>query len=324
VEIGSFLALDLNKTGEYFADSSNLARLNSGRCGIYHSLKILNCSTIYLPYYLCPEVDEFLVKREIKTIKYSINSDFTPVLECNEEDSAVLIVNHFGMLSERKLFKMKKKFVNVIIDNCAAFFSPALPDCFNIYSCRKFFGVPDGCYVIGPNAFSSIEGYPEDQSSETASYLLKRIEKGCSEVYEERMQNESRINKSGIMRMSKLSQSLLCTIDYIGIRRKRYENFKYASKLYESFNLLNLNKFKTNDCIPLFYPLVVKDSDLIKKLQYKKIYTGHRWNSVLSEVTPNSLEAFLSKYMVPIPIDQRYSKSELDYCFKIISEIAEF
>ncbi len=322
MEIGSFIDLDLRRTGEFYNSGIDIARLNSGRAGILHSLKLLNCSTVYLPYYLCPDVKKFLSARAIKIRPYNISNEFLPVIEKNGSDTAILIVNYFGLLSEERIELLTNKYSNVIIDNCSAFFARSIKNCYNIYSCRKFFGVPDGSYVVGPGAALNVLNYPQDVSSETSSFLLKRIEKGSSAVYVERMRNEKRIDNSDILRMSLLTQSLLGSLDYKDIKKIRIDNYRYACELYRPFNLLNINDINDDDIVPLFYPLLIMDCDLVSKFQKYKIYTGRRWANVLQEVDHESFEAFLSNYMVPIPIDQRYGKKELDYCFQVFKKIS--
>lgn len=323
VEMGSFLELDLKKTGEYFADDKNTARLNSGRSGIYHALRLLRCTAIYLPFYLCPDVKEFMKKKSIRISYYNISEDFEPILDRIEKNTAILIVNHYGLMSERKLISITERYGNVIVDNCASFFKQSLPGVYNVYSCRKFFGVPDGCYVSGPDAGTEVCDYPQDHSSETSLFLLMRIEKGCSASYQEKMKNEDRINNSDVLQMSGLTRSLMSSLDYEIIRKKRSYNFRYACSLYDQFNLINITKFADNDAVPLFYPLVVKDVELVEKLRTHGIFTGRRWIHLLKDVNADSFEAFLSSYMVAIPVDQRYGKKELDYCFDIFMKVVK-
>ena len=60
-----------------------------------------------------------------------------------------------------------------------------------VYSCRKFVGAPDGAYVVGKYAHKSVEEYPQCYSSDTAAFLLKRIEYGCEgKGYEARSIND--------------------------------------------------------------------------------------------------------------------------------------
>jgi hypothetical protein len=321
IEIGSFLELDLRNSGEYYVGDDNTARLNSGRSGIFHALRLMNCNIIYLPTYLCPDVRPFLEKESIRVKPYNISDEFEPLIDNNERDTSILIVNYFGLFSVHKLLLIRERFNNVIIDNCSAFFMQSLTDCFNIYSCRKFFGVPDGCYVVGPEAGSKVCDYHQDFSSNTSAYLLMRIEKGCSATYEERMKNEDRLNSSGVLKMSVLTRALMYSLDYEFIKNKRKENFKYACSLYKSFNLINPERFSNEEVVPMFYPLVVRDEKLVEKLKVNGIYTGRRWSHVINEVKSDSFEALLSAYMVPIPIDQRYGAKELDYCFEVFKKV---
>ena len=257
MEIGSFIELELPDSGEFYSQNTGIARLNSGRSGIYHALRRLKCNKIYLPFYLCPSVEEFLKRKEISILKYYISENFEPLLQDTESESAILIVNYFGIMAKERMLKITGKFHNVIIDNCPGFFSEPIPDCFNIYSARKFFGVPDGGYVIGPDAELGINDYQQDESSDTSAFLLKRIEKGSSPVYAERMRNEERIDNSDISRMSLLTLKLLKSIDYKLVKKRRSINFQYAHNLFKSYNRLDTEKFSDSNCFPMAYPLYV-------------------------------------------------------------------
>lgn len=315
MEIGSFIELDIKNTGEHY-NTENCIRLNAARGGIYHSCKLYGVNKLYLPYYVCPSVVDFLTKHDVELIFYSVNELFMPQLTTNESDSAVLIVNYFGIFSKDFITKMAENYVHVIIDNSQSFYSLPIENCANVYSPRKFFGVPDGCYVLGSFSDKSYLDYPQDLSSQTAGFLLKRIELGCSKVYAERMINEERIEQSDVLRMSVLTQTILSGIDYEAIRIKRLNNFNIAHALFESINLINPTRFFNADSVPMVYPLVVRQADLADQLAKQHIYTGRWWKHVLRRVEPDSFEAFMSEYMIPVPIDQRYGLREI----RIIAE----
>ena len=324
MEIGSFIELDLRDSGEYFDCESNMARLNSGRSGIYHSARLLGCSIVYLPYYLCPTVKAFLYKKGIEVRQYRIDENFSPELKITEDNAAILIVNFFGILSVNRIKEIASRYPKVIIDNCAGFFNRFLCEFYNVFSTRKFFGVPDGCYVLGPAADKGCSDYAQDNSSDTAAFLLKRIEQGSSKVYHERMLNEERLDKTDITRMSVLTRKLLNSIDYGSIKDKRLRNFHCAHALYGPYNLIDPLVFMDDDCVPMVYPLVFKDSGLVLRLKERNVYTGRWWLNVLDHVGKDSFEAFLSQYMVPMPIDQRYGPREIEYCFKVFKDIYHY
>ena len=73
----------------------------------------------------------------------------------------------------------------------------------------------------------------------------------------------------------------------------------------------------------MVYPLVVEEKRLVDQLREKQIYTGRWWNNVLRQVDANTFEALLSNYMLPLPIDQRYGKIELDYMAFAIKSIID-
>lgn len=317
-EIGSFIGLDLKEFGEYYWGNKNIARLNSGRAGIYHACKSYDCNAIYIPHYLCPTVKRFLLEHGIEVKSYFINDRFEPVNLQQEEGHAVLLVNYFGILSVSKIKMLADQFKNVIIDNAAAFFCDPIKGSYNIYSPRKFFGVPDGCYVIGADADKGTNDFKQDFSSMTASFLLKRVEFSLIDTYQERMNNEERIDNSGILRMSQLTLSLLNNIDYLNVKIKRRKNFSFAHELFRKINKIDPSLYINDECIPMIYPLVIEEMDLNDKLKENRIYTGRWWNYVLGEVRENTFEAWLSKYMVPVPIDQRYGSQELTYVHNII------
>lgn len=318
MEIGSFIELDLRKSGELYTSETGIARLNTARASIFHAMRILGFRKIYLPHYLCSVVRDFLTRKGVQIFYYNISENFEPLIQSNEDDTAILIVNYYGIMSMAQMNLICKRFKNIIIDNSAAFFSSPLADCSNVYSTRKFFGVPDGSYLIGHNAELLINDYHQDYSSPTSLFLLKRIEYGSQAVYNERMQNEERLNKSDVLKMSPLTRALLSGIDYTSIKNKRKENFLYAQDLFGSSNLLTPALTLDKDIWPMIYPLLIEDCDLVEKLKLQGIYTGRWWKHVLYEVPADSFEALLSNFMLPIPIDQRYGKEELLKIQKVI------
>jgi len=320
LEIGSFIGLDLRNSGEYYPGKINIARLNSARAGIFHSCRVSNCNSIYIPYYLCPTVRKFLSEKGIEVEPYYISKGLKPIDIKQKRNQAILLVNYFGIMSINQLRSLAEKYKNVIIDNSAAFYSNPIEDCYTVYSPRKFFGVPDGCYVIGDKAEKFTDDYEQDFSAGTASFLLQRIELGTNATYSDRMKNEKRIDEADVLKMSNLTRVLLSNIDYSNIRNQRSKNFLYAHSLYKELNKFDPIRLIDEECIPMTYPLVIEDPDLAEKLRRKKIYVGRLWNSVLKEVPDFSFEAWLSKYLIPIPIDQRYGRKELRHVYETIQD----
>lgn len=320
MEIGSFLELQFNSKKEWYAENKypnfEIARLNSGRTAIYHAVQCLQAKRIYIPYYQCETVREFLMRKGVEIRYYSIDKDFTPLINALdiEQDSAILIVNYYGIMSNMRLRELAERYNHVIIDNSQAFFAKPIETCMNVYSARKFVGVPDGAYVIGKNALNGWNSYPQGFSSDTAVFLLQRYEYGCEgKAYENRILNEQRINREDVMKMSILTRKILDGTDYCSIQQKRRENFGYACQLFDEINCLDVKKHFADDVVPMVYPLVVERDDLLEKLLKAKHFQGHWWSYLLQEMPKESFEYWLSKYIIPITIDQRYGKQELEY-----------
>lgn len=312
MEIGSFIELQFPKGLEYYKGETNIARLNSGRVAIWHAFRVLGCEAIWLPYYQCNSVREFLSRKGVTIKYYHIDQNFNPIDLFPEKNDAVLIVNYFGVMSVKRIQTLAKQFANVIIDNSQAFFSKPIEGCMNVYSARKFVGVPDGAYVIGENANMYVDEYEQCYSSDTALFLLQRIEYGCEgKTYQTRTINEERIDTEDAKRMSMLTRSILDGTDYNYICIKRQENFSVASSLFGTINQFNPSLYYDEGCVPMVYPLVVEDDSLLQKLLDHKHFQGHWWNYLLKEVAKDSFEYWLSRYIIPITIDQRYSKAEL-------------
>lgn len=319
MEIGSFIELELKKGLEIYSGNQNIARLNTGRAAIWHAARILGADTVWIPYYQCESVREFLQKKGCGIKYYHIDREFCPIDIDAASDEAVLLVNYFGVMSRKRMQELACNFENVIIDNSQAFFCKPLPDCMNVYSARKFLGVADGAYVIGENAHRFVDDYPQCFSSDTAVFLLTRIEYGCEgKGYETRNINESRIESEDVMKMSKLTHAMLDGANYEYNQIKRRENFKEACKLFDDINKINPGKFYDDDVVPMVYPLVVENDDLLGCLLKAKHFQGHWWKYITEELPEETFEHWLSRYMIPITIDQRYGKEELRFIRSII------
>ena len=68
----------------------------------------------------------------------------------------------------------------------------------------------------------------------------------------------------------------------------------------------------------MVYPFLIKNENLREKLLKNKIYIPHWWKEVIKNVDKNSYENYLSNNLIPLPIDHRYDRKDLDF---IISNI---
>jgi hypothetical protein len=312
-EYGSFFELDLRQGCEYYL-GRRVKCLNTARSGILYALRLMGCKKILIPVYQCGAVAEFLTANGIHVSYFSVDGGLLPVLPRGlPGGTALLIVNYFGLIPRDRLKSFVARYKNFIIDNSQAFYSLPLKGAYNVYSPRKFFGVPDGCYVVGERAGSEDFAIEDDYSADSSLFLLKRLEAGCEAAYEGRQINEARLAACGIRNMSMLTKKLLAGIDYEYIKNKRKENFDLSLKLYSGMNLLDLSKFAVTDpsAVPMVYPLVVRNEEIAGFLQQNKIFIGRWWAHLKRGAAKNSMETLLSKYMLPLPVDQRMNKEDI-------------
>ena len=321
MEIGSFIELQFPKGKEFYSQKTDIARLNTGRAGIWHAYRITGCDAIWLPYYQCDSVRNFLIKKNVLIKYYHIDREFNPIDLEPLDNEAVVLVNYYGVMSTARMKDLATPYKHVIIDNCQAFFAKPLDNCLNVYSCRKFIGVPDGAYVIGKVAEQHTEEYEQSFSSDTSLFMLQRIEYGCEgKAYESRKMNEHRFETEGCKRMSLLTRTILDGTDYESIVNKRKENFTYAKQLFDPINCIIADQYCDLNTVPMVYPLLIEDDEVLIRLQKAKHFQGHWWEYLQDEMPEKSAEYWISRYIIPITIDQRYGKKELDYLQHIISK----
>lgn len=319
MEIGSFIELQLPKGQEYYSQKEDIARLNTGRSALWHAFRVTGAKAIWIPIYQCDSVRETFIKKGVDVKYYHIDRNWNPIDLNPMDDEAVIFVNYYGIMSNTRIIEFVKSCNHAIIDNCQAFFCSPIENAINVYSCRKFVGVPDGAYVIGKNANKFMEEYVQCYSSDTANFLLTRIEYGCEgKGYEARSINEHRIDSEECMKMSKLTRMILDGTDYEYIRRKRRKNFAIAHELLGGINKIEPLQYYDDNTIPMVYPLVVEDDKLIDRLFKAKHFQGHWWSYICDEQPYDSFEHWLSRYVIPITIDQRYGREELEYLANVI------
>lgn len=312
-EIGGYFELELNKNREYH---NNALKLNSGRNALLFILMNLKPRKIYLPYYICDSVLESVRKMNISIDFYEIQKDFEPKVPSNyKKNDSFLYVNYFG-INDSIVEKLSKKLKNLITDNSQAFFcKPYKTPTF--YSPRKFFGVPDGAYLYLD--VYNVENLEREVSHHKCSHLLKRIDLNASDGYNDFKKSEQSFSNQPVKRMSKLTERLLCSIDYTFVKSKREENFIYLHENLNDLNELNLDLNKLNG--PMIYPFLIQKDRLKTYLNKNKIYIATYWEDVLNKVKKEMYEYYLIKNLIALPIDQRYDINDMDKIIRKIREI---
>lgn len=311
--MGGYCELQLTPGKEYYP---HLIRLNTGRNALEYILRQKGYTKIYLPYFTCDVLLEPVKKLDIAHQFYSINEQLEPVIDFEIEPNACfLYTNYFGIKQEA-IKKLSHQIKHLIVDNSQGFFSEPLPGIDTFYSCRKFFGVPDGAYLRISKKLN--KKLPVDSSLNRFSHLIKSIELGIEAGYSDYKANNDALINNEIKTMSPLTQRILAGIDYADCARIRKLNFDF---LHKHLQLHNLFKFEVPaDTSPMVYPFLSNDRDLKLHLIQKKIFVATYWPNVFEWTNSKMYENYLARCMVALPIDHRYNLQDMFFMLNILKQ----
>lgn len=313
--IGGYFELEKYTNKEYH---KKLIALNTARNAFEYILKARKINKIYIPYYTCYVMLEPIKKLDIEFEFYKINEKLLPIIDFEIGDrEAILINNYYGLTGKRN--KELRKVKNVILDNAQAYYEKPFKNIDTIYSCRKFFGVADGAYLSTANLLE--EDFCEDISADRYHYILTRFEVGAESGYVKFQKNEESLCNQPIKKMSKITKNFLQSFDYKKIKKIREDNYNYLHNKLKEYNELKIDLNGVDG--PMVYPFFYKNKNLKEKLIKNKIYIATYWKEVLEKVETESIEAKLVKYLIPLPIDQRYCKKAMKKIVDIILEEIE-
>jgi len=308
-EIGGYFELQGLKNKEYHR---NAIALNLARNCLIYLVKAKKIKKLYLPYYMCSSIDK--IKDYCEVCFYKINNNFLPLHEEKmKEDEYIYIVNYFGQLANDKIKSLKNKYKNIIIDNVQAFFQSPVKGIDTIYSCRKFFGVPDGAYLY--TDCDSNEKIEYGSSINRFKHILGRTEKDAQTYFKDYQENEKELDNQPLLLMSKLTHVILGAMEYRKIKKIRTENYRYLRKQLEKNNGI-----KTKNIIGAYsYPFYTESAEeLRKKLINKKIYVPTLWPNVFEIEKDDIISYKFARNILPLPIDQRYNKKDMDLIVNVI------
>lgn len=312
-EIGGYIQLEESSGKMLYEDG---VKLNSGRNALAYLLEARNIKKIMMPKFMCDSCDNVIKNYNVKKRTYNINSQFQPIDIELQENEWLYIVNYYGQLSDDYIKKMKEKYKRIILDYSQAYFQRPILGIDTIYSCRKYFGVPDGA-ILYTNCRINRK-LKTDISYNRILPILGRFEKNAEIFYEQYKQGERNFNDYPLMEMSKLTINLLRTIDYEKVKDIRMQNYLYLMQNLAEFN--ELNPIVTKGLF--MYPLYVDNGEVVrKKLQKNKIYVPCLWPNVVDDCNDNTIEGKMARNIVPLPIDQRYNLKDMEYIVCKIKEI---
>ncbi|SEK44092.1 dTDP-4-amino-4,6-dideoxygalactose transaminase [Pseudobutyrivibrio ruminis] len=314
-EYGGCLPLEINKINTDYFPGFDYVALNSGRNAIAYACLAFNYKTCYIPYYTCKTVEAGLLEVGVEVRYYNIDEQLMPIAPEGGFDDRALFVytNYFGIMTHVMQQDIIAEHSHVLFDNTQGFFTQPMRGTLSAYSCRKFFGVADGAFLVGAD-IPRLD-IPTGNSADAAGFLLKAIEAGPNEAYAMSKENEEHINVEGMCYMSKLTETMMSGIDLESVNEKRISNF---NKLHELLGQYNELKPVLENGAPMVYPFLFEKEGLREMLVEKKIFVPRWWRWIEESKDTNAFEKKLSKYLVPLPITQTYDDADMEYIADIL------
>lgn len=314
-EIGGFLELEKNQGREFH---ENCIALNSGRNCLRYLIRARPIKKIWLPKLLCSAISDICKEEKVEIFYYSIDERLRPVLPDILDGGWLYLINYYGQYNVEEIESVGRKYRNVIIDNAQAFYTRAIEGLDTIYTCRKFFGVPDGGYLYTTCEY--IKKMPRDESHERIGFLAGRFERSAHDFYAAYRENEKKIDTLSLKSMSQITHNLLCGIDYTDEARIREDNFKHLHYCLKNKNLLKVEVPEG----PYMYPFLVENGAMLRKrLLKEKIYIPLLWPNVIQDLNPIDIEYKLADNILPLPCDQRYTIKDMDYIVEKIIRLED-
>lgn len=285
--------------------------LNSGRHSLEYILMSLGqVNRLWICYYTCDVVLQPIYRLGIPYSFYHINRDFSLTEDLELKVGEYLIyTNYFGIKDEYCKKLATRYGDNLILDYAQAFYAPHIEGINTFYSPRKFVGIPDGG-IAYTNKSIDIE-LQKDHSYDRCAHLLKRHDLQPMDGYNDFKESSHQIANSSLSKMSNLTQKLLSSLNYAAIMERRITNFTLLHAHLGDTNLLQMPSLESFSC-PMIYPYFTADLELRKRLISNQVFVATYWPNVLSWVDNTSLEYSLVKYIIPIPIDQRYGIEDMN------------
>ncbi|PKP62107.1 hypothetical protein CVT91_00545 [Candidatus Atribacteria bacterium HGW-Atribacteria-1] len=329
---------------------TDIAYLSNGRTAIKfilsHIMKKKRINKCWLPSYLCETIiqpfKELNLNYEFYNVKENLQLDIDYLSKRIKKNDLILTLYYFGFPPNGEIINyfIKLKDDNIIIleDLTHSFLSRNIYlnklGNYSIISLRKWFGIPDGGVAISNEDLFDKDIIIKKPFDEFVNlrlkfsvlknfYIKKIIDKNNSFRKIHNKAEELANSVIDLNMMSNLSKAILDTVDFNAIIYKRRKNYNYLSSFIHSLNkIIILFPTLPDNVCPLNFPVIVEKRDSLRKfLVNNNIYCPIHWP--LPEDIPKkfSYSYYLSKNILSIPCDQRYSTEDMKI---IINKINDF
>lgn len=310
--IGGYMGLEL---GRGTPPHPNAVAIDLARHAITYVARARGYRRMFVPRFTCDVLGEPLRQSGVEVVFYGIDTNMDPLFDPAgmDEGEALLYTNYFGLKDEviRLLASTGRQ---LLIDNAQCFYAMPAEGVDSFYSCRKFFGVPDGAYLYTDVRLG--ETLERDVSIDRCEHLMRSTELGTEAGYAAFRANEAALDKLPLRAMSHLTERMMAAIDHVSVSLKRRENCQRLHAALKDHNLLPIDPVAAS--VPMVYPFLSEDSALRERLRAHGVYTARYWPDLLAPVDPGTPEARFAELIVPLPVDQRYGPDHMDRILELV------
>lgn len=308
--IGGYFELELPVYPELHADA---IALNSGRFCLEYVLRCRHYKKVYVPYFTCDSAIEPIKKLGIRYEFYHIDKEYRIIGEIRLNDGeALMYTNYWGLQDAYCQLLASKYGRRLILDYTQAFYSEPIIGIDTFYSCRKFFGVPDGGYLY-TDAQADF-AIAQDESYTRMSSLVKRIDISPEAGFQDFHDISSIFHEMPIRKMSNFTKRMMGGIDYEHAVRRRIDNY---NTLQQQLGGRKLNFGE----VPMVFPYTSEaGQELRRNLIANKVFVAKYWPNVDEWAGEHALETWMANHILPLPIDQRYGSEDMERIVKIIRQ----
>lgn len=304
--------------------------LVNGRSAIALVVDLLAPPTVWLPSYLCDAL--VAAVSDASSVEfYEVGSDLrmpsADWVRRLQPGDLVVVVDYFGFPFEfSPAADVRDRGAIILRDACQALLSTAdgLGADYDVYSPRKFLGVPDGGILTCRTPLDGAQPILDEAPVEwwldglEAGVLRRSFDRhGGTREWFERFRRYEAHAPVGRYRMSQVSSKLLANANYTEIATCRVRNYRV---LLDALGEIALFPRLPDGVVPLGFPVHVAGRDAVRNALFANdIYPAVHWPVPQSVPARFSASRELAASILTLPCDQRYGPETMQWMAQIAS-----
>lgn len=282
--------------------------LASGRACVAAVLRHMRPERLWVPHYICDSAYAAANELGVEVAHYAIGPDMLPQgpPDPGNGRDMLLVVDYFGLLGPALDPLLQAWGDRALLDRSQAFFAPAAPGVWSFVSTRKFFGVPDGAFLTGPQQLA-----PPTQAN--ARYAMDHLVLAAWGHQQEGLaayRANNALMSTAYQGMSTVTRRILEHADTTMNAGRRRENFMALHALLGDVNTYPVSAAPAS--APLHYPFLPSNPVALERFHGAGIFAPRLWPEVLQRTGTPDRERRLAGGLIPLPIDQRYGVEHME------------